>query len=420
MKVETSILKPLYTFYDRYVNKSLFLPTHQQLRGDVWCKAKKQQWWDDIEKNEIISGCILTYTLKSDKKDNKTLYLNDGANRTIHSIIPFIEECKRLGKDYQSILYRCNIMEQQMQYDNEPQAIDHFVTANMGTTATPYELLSCKFITGLSEYEVVWKPIFERLNSSVESVLKGIGCKIATKRDDVHKSRRDNLAMFCRFITKDRTRWSPKVANKTVDPDKLKEHSELEARCVSAFTELGSLEVVNQLEAFEKFLKEYTSLYHQIWLECGIPTTKVVSCMTLRWWLSVAIYHKNNNFDPRTLRDFTRKLTDKHKGNTTMVYFREDGTPSNINAQMSRVCSIGTILRTIDLKTDDFEIPLQSRTKPSYNLREGYVHSHIDAFSYTKQNETIPENAVDNRLRSARDMTQAEITILKKINKQEI
>ena len=408
----------IYTFYDRYAKqKNLLLPPHQKLRGDVWSLSKKRKWWDDIQTKKMVCGCIVTYKLANDKRE--VYYINDGANRVIHSIIQFIENSKAKGLqdgEIKDLLYRCNISEQVVEYDDEQEAIDHYVAINMGSTATPHEVLHCRFVAGLHDYENVWKPIFERLDDIVNRALIYLGCKIQTDRDNVHKKKRDNLAMFVRFARKDTTRWSPRVSNNVIISDRLEEISEVENKCLELFKELGTEAVSRELDAFEKHIQARTTLFHQIWHEVGNSPAMKPNATAVRWWISLGIYHRNNGFEHDAFRTFTSKWLKKYKGRTTMIYLAANGSETNTNTQMSKINSIPTALRAVGMTVDEFE-KKEVRKSQTDNLRVGYVHSHVNAFSESGEGETIPENATDNLHRLNRDMTPDVVARLKKFNK---
>src|SRR4051812_1826265 len=92
---------PVWSIYTRFLKGELKIPTHQELRGDIWSSDKKKRWWKDIQSNKGIPGVIITYQLAAKNGPNDPVYINDGANRVIHSIRSLVEELRSKGvSDY--------------------------------------------------------------------------------------------------------------------------------------------------------------------------------------------------------------------------------------------------------------------------------------------------------------------------------
>lgn len=424
MLVLNTSQKWLYSFVEDYENKALFLPEHQKLRGDVWNDQKKRDWWAKIEltyelskkaenRNRMhqLSGLITTYELEDDPK--RITYLNDGANRTIHSILAYIADCKSKDQDYLPVLRNIQITEQHLLYKNKEEAIQDYIDLNSkGTMATPYEILSCRFISGLDNYETIWSPIFKRIHEVVDSNLLVLGYKGKGKRETAHKMKRDNLALFTRFAAADKSKWSPCVTTPLIDFSK-KRHTAVEDALLELCQEKGSLNIKNALDNFDRFLSKYIGFYRQVQQEYG-RHNEVNTLTAIRWWLTYSIYHSNNGFDPDTLVLFTRKLFELHGGKTTMIYKSEKGENTNINAQLQQLGNITTVYRALGLTTE--EVEERETRKRGKSLVPGLVNSHIKAFSYHGNGETIPENALENALRGSRDMTSEEESRIRRVN----
>lgn len=420
MKVIGTSSVPIYRFLSEYKEKQLFLPDHQLIRGDVWSKKKKKTWWKKIENSKQLPGLITTYELATDVKSNRTKYLNDGANRSIHSLIAYEAECLSQNKldDFQKTLMNCTINEQYIRYEDEAEAIQDFIDINsQGTAATTFEILSCQFVSGLSNYATIWRPILEKIHNTVSERLAFLGYKGLQdqKRDTNHKYKRDSMASFVRFMTKDTSKWSPAVTNKSIDFENPR-HRDLEDRCLSLLQEAGPSKVQAELESFDDFLERAAALYFQIWQECKYGPFIATTETAVRWWISFAIYHRNNEFENSTLRTFTENLLKIHRGKTTMIYKGSDGSNTNINAQLQNLGNIVTIYRACDLTAEKVETK-KSRKFISEKLLPGFCHSHKNAFAVHGEGETIPENAMENGYRLNRDMTLEESKKLKDLSK---
>jgi hypothetical protein len=403
MNITESNLLPIYTIYERYLKGELSLPPHQ--RGDVWQGSKKRKWWKDIEacasspnlNHRKLPGCIIAYNIPGDTRT----FINDGANRIIHSIKEYIEICKVEGKDYMSILNNCSITFQHCNYSDGQEAIDHFVNINLGTTATPYEVLRCKLVIELENYQIIWQPIIDRIYNIISDALTRIGCKKNKSREKEHKYLRDSLCIFYRFISRDTSKWSPQVSISSLNPDTFDKDGELETNVARLFKKVGSEYVKKEVDNFEKFINNHYALYYQIWLEEGLSPVIAPSPSQMRWWFALAVYRKNNNFSLANFKKLTRSLVKKTEGCTTIYYEGLYGKKKSINTCMSKLGGLQTILTALDV--NDFE-EMEEREKENWNLKPGFVESHIMPFCEFGNGKVVPENAIDNLVRSDNQM----------------
>jgi len=438
----------LWNYYERFFEKKiLHLPAHQKLRGSVWPRAKQARWWKTILTNDVVPGCIITYKLRNDP--NQILYINDGANRIVHSLISFERYCKHHNIDFKDAIHRCSITEQSVIYEDQQEAIDHYVSLQMGTLATPFEVLTTRFITALQNYEIDWEPLFGKnnplgadddddldtldidgfdlpthepnvmkeekgaLHRCVEEHLSALKCKPRKSREEVHKTYRDNLAMFVRYVSKDDTRWSPKVALAKLNPANVSNPETVENRAAELFNKLGNSEIRKQLKKFDSFLEEKKALFKQIWLSEKHPV-EVPSDTAVRWWFSLCIWHRNCRYEPNSLVEFTTKWIHEYHGKTTMIYESKAGIKTNTNTQLSQLKSLSQVMQACNYTLEKFCTKRPDRKK-GQNLESGFVNSHILAHSHDSDGKTIPENSYTNRYRGNRDMTEDEITTCNKM-----
>jgi len=417
MLIETTGPTALSDFWRRIQNKELTLPAHQ--RADVWPKEKIEGWFKSIreasEDNGLLSGMITTYRIKSASK-SRNRYINDGAQRIVFNLPKFQDRCSS-QKEFDDILSKVKITEQSVVYDNEEEAINNFIDLNKGTICTPFELTRSIFVAHLSSntmFETVWDPIFNQLNTVVSDSLVRIGCKndvIRTpqnSREMIHKKMRDNLLLFYIFLTEDASRIRYKPASSSIKD--WESQTKVETELASLFKRKGAPWVTKRLESFRLFLERATSFYHQIWIET-ISETEAPTPVHIRWWFQVYLALNHSKMKVANIRKFTKALIAQTKGKTTLYYGGEDRKHSSIGlGDLSKITAVFNILGLSELNSD---VPI--KCKKSKSLRVGYVNSHINAYSAHGDGETVPENAVENAARSARDMTPDEKSKLKKL-----
>jgi len=416
------------------VRKSLFIPGHQKLRWDAWLERQKWDWYyntilpafkkgRDTGRTPIVSGFVITYELAGDKLRIK--YLNDGANRTYHSIRFLRAQFKALattdkGKSdlalFEQVIHECQIYEQSKLFDGEPEAVNDYINANSkGTVATPYELLGAEFVAKLPDYETVWTPIFEKIQVAVNKNLSFLGFDPdKLKRETLHKFKRDNLAHFVRFLGAYTNKWKPCVTNKVIDWNNPR-HREVERNCLQLFLSTSVEEIKEKLEEFALFVEDKVALYRQIRAEKGIQFLSQTST-SMRWWITFAIWHHNNGFKDSTLRKFTEKYLDCNGGGTTLLY-KKASQPgfSNTNTKLQDLCNLTGMYKAFGLKPTEVEIIDGKRKKPKPCV-PGFVQSHFKSFAANGDGETLPENRRENAKRSARDAEPAEVKRIRKAN----
>lgn len=404
----------LYSIYRHFDEGRWFLPTHQ--RKLVWDKKKIAKWFKDIiqmhkDGGGILPGCVMIYSLPGSNK----IYLNDGAQRVYWTILQFIDYCKANELDWKEILNSVQITVQTVAYKSINEAIKGFIQINFGTTATPYELARTMMCEKLENFSTSWEPRLFKIQCIVKDALLSMQAETedredADKRDLAHKRIRDELHLFWKFISKDKTQWSPQVALSNLRPDQWDKHTKLERQLTDLLNKIGPVEADIRIAAFSKFIQEQAALYKQVWAELK-PEADRPANVHMRWWLAVAIYLTNNDLDHH-LRIFTESLIKHSEGRTSVFYVNEKGKQCNCNTAMSKLQQLGMISKILGIEFS----PKPKRKKSKRLLRKGFVHSHIQAHAHHGDGKTIAENAIENRHRGGRDMTEDEEKRCKAVN----
>lgn len=416
MKVLSNRCHHLGEIFRHFDEGRWHLPSHQRLLA--WDKKKIKEWFRDIKamyKNGggEVPGCVIVYELPGDPK----VYMNDGAQRAYWTIKLFIDECKRNGEDWEKILMSVQITVQRVEYKNVQEAIKNFIRINFGTTATPYELTRTMFCAELDDFKDFWDSRLDKVHNTINDALLFMNCKIEDsdepdKRELSHKRRRDEFHMFWKFLSKDKTQWSPQVALSTLRSDQWDKQTQLEQRLLDEIINCGHSGIDDKVEQFKTFIERYTAYYKQIWNEV-MPKADRPANVHFRWWLSCAIYCRNNNISDGDFREFTKKLISHSEGRTSIFYFNKEGKQCNSNTAMSKLQQVGMIGNILNVSLNPKE---QRKQTDNRLLQRGFVKSHKGAFSHHGDGPTLAENAVDNAHRSARDMTDEEVERLAAVN----
>jgi hypothetical protein len=408
----------LYTIKKHFDEGRWALPEHQ--RKLVWGASKQKEWFNDIVKiheagGGTVVGCVVIYQIKGSTDERK--WLNDGAQRVFWTIKKFIEKCNEKGVDYKEILQNVSITVQRVEYNSSYEAIKDFIKINFGSTATPYELTRTMLCHELNNFSEFWEPRLEKVQQIIKECFVRLGTDVedrsnVEKREQSHKRIRDELHLFWKFISGDKSRWSPRVGLSTLKPDQWEVESEIERRLIDCLSKLSLNEIDKKIKSFEKWMIEQTALYEEIWNKVK-NFAEAPANVHLRWWFLVAMFFRNTNRD-HNLREFTNKLISNCDGRTSLFYKNKNKQECNCNIAMSQLSKLGQICTIIDSK---FPEPKEKRKKEKNQLKPGFVHSHVLSYSLHGNGPTLIENAKDNRLRGSAPMTQSEKTRLDKLNK---
>lgn len=408
----------LHTIKKHFDEGRWALPEHQ--RKLVWDTSKQKEWFGDIVKiheggGGTVVGCVVIYQIKGSTDERK--WLNDGAQRVFWTIKKFIEKCNADGVDYKEILQNVSITVQRVEYNSSMEAIKDFIKINFGSTATPYELTRTMLCQELNNFSEFWEPRLDKIQQIIKECFVRLGTDVedrskVEKREQSHKRIRDEFHLFWKFISGDKSRWSPRVSLSTLKPDRWEVESEIERRLVDSLSKISLDEVDKKIKSFERWMNEQTAFYEQIWKEVKV-FAQAPANVHLRWWFLVAVFFRNNKTEHK-LREFTTKLISCCGGRTSLFYKNKHKQECNCNIAMSQLKKLGQICKIIDFKSPK---PKEKRKKETNQLKPGFVNSHVLSYALHGNGPTLIENAKENRLRGPAPMTQIEQTRLDKLNK---
>lgn len=184
------------------------------------------------------------------------------------------------------------------------------------------------------------------------------------------------------------------------------EETRLETTLAELLSKYSSGGIKKQMKGFQKTLDECTALYHTIWQKNKTSTGEAPANCHFRWWLHLALHFKHNKFKLNSLKKFTKLLITKDGGTTTIHYKDDHKQNKHLNTGLSNLTVFTTIARAYGMDAEEFKpIKRDSSTK---SLVPGYANSHIKAVAKHGNGMTVPEDAISNRERLNRDMTQTE------------
>ncbi len=415
MRVISTNSQPLSTIFRKIKKKQIVLPIWQ--RKDVWSKEQIDEWIKTIQlayqSGSNISGMITTFRYESDEKDcTIPEMLNDGAQRIFYNLPKVVNALNKDGVDKaDDILDNVQIAVQYVIYDDIVEATREFYRINaLGTGATPYELAQSIFAEKLSAYGDVWKEQLDRVISIVNNALTMLGSRLPKETGKIHARNRDSLALFRRYAVKDKARTDIQVANKHLIPSNFKEGVELEEKLGEFMKKEGSAAIDEHILNFEKYIKEMASYVDQLFKE-EISKTQAPIETLARWYFCFLLYCKNNEITYASYDIFIRKML-RHAKNMSRVIYEDNGNNRILVLSTQKLSILGRLQQLFGHLEGK-----PKRDNPECNPKDGYVKSHINAISATGCTEVVPENALTNRFRGNRDMTEDDKTKLLELAK---
>jgi hypothetical protein len=390
------------------------VPEHQRERA--WDKHAIEDYYRDLigfynEGGGQMAGTIQIYNYKNDQN---AIYVNDGLQRTFFSLKYIYENLRRekrfkkmfandRSSDFRDMMQEIKIEVQRVEYENIEDAIEGFVGANKGTLTTPFELGKTIFCRELPDFSSFWGPRLNQVHEAIEKGVSDVGCKRGKnpKRTKSHKSKRDNLNIFRKYISGDKTTKSFRVAEPIYQG---KKSLGVEIQLVEILKTLEHDEFEKKLERFKTMVVNATAFYAQTFEEV-VGKRMVPAEVNFRWWLIAKIHMTNMTVPLVKIKDFTEKFLKNNSGRSAFFYKDENGKQNNTNCAMSNISKISHLSNIIGFDLDD-AIP-GARPKSPY-VRSGFHASHESSFSENGDNPVRLENALENLSRNNKDMSEEE------------
>lgn len=396
------------------------IPSHQ--RKLAWSKSTIDKWISKLvsaynEGGIFLPGAILTYTTQTelkytqtDKKKYIPIYINDGAQRSLWVNQKLYEYCKKEDLDFKEILSSIKIQVQRKNYADQKEAIKDFLEQNIQTGVTPYEMGRTRLCDTFSDYSSFWEPRIERVHDIIRSALIEVGIQVEKlennddRRETLHKRKRDDLHLFWKFISKDKSLYSPDVgANRIKRPETA---LDLEDKLSKILLEIGAKKIDQEIERFNKQVDLSAALYRQTFSKIH-NDNRAPAETNFRWWLLARIYFLNKKWPIRSLNKFTKLLIEKSRGKSSLYYKDKNKEQATCNMALAKIKLISTVSKIIKFDIESLEKKKPRKKSDGLN-RRGIHDSHIVSYAENGK-ETIPEAGLLNMSRGAALMTSEEI-----------
>jgi len=376
------------------LNKQYLKPPNFQ-RAFVWSETQVKGWIDSILTKKAV-GVIVTYQLVGGGQ----IYLADGLQR-LTATSRFIENPKLFGFEFnsnQAHIY-CESFEittQHRIYKDHQEAMSAFQKLNSGTGLTNLEFYKGEL--ALINYGEL---IIDQVPKIIEKYETPLIYTRTKDRNTIHKAIRDCYGLFLQYIseTDGMSFWD--VSATTINPKRNTVENEL-----SNYMKMRNFnrDDVNRLIGnFERFISEQVAEIRTLLKEAGGEGT-YLSQTVMRWLLHLSIWRKNTK---RAVPLYQKLVLDVFKYNMKTygkIQSRFDlpGESPKISATMglSAIGDLAKICRAFNSQL------YEGRSRKRKKVAPGYHDSHIQPFSITGSDITIPESGLRNRSRGAKPMIQ--------------
>lgn len=400
--------------YRNYTKNKILLPDWQ--RTLIWNKSKIDKWHDDIGKKGQIPGVIITFNIKG----NDVKYLNDGAQRTL-STVKYVEKLQHTHVEKDVIIGMLDdvkLVTQHLEYECMDDAFADFFRINQGTVCTPYELGKGILSTKLQNFKEIWEPLINKLHEIGGDSVKRMQCARVgnSNRENAHKLRRDDFALFLRYVTKEKKTTNDNAGRSRMEKEEIDNQERLnkviEYRFQQWLNSKGEQEFQKQLLNYEKFINNSLSLYQGIWNELFGTQPKAPTITHVRWFLCVAIYRANNDISIAKFEEFIRKMLSKTEGGSGFV---PEGGRDRVTIGLSNLQKLHSFCKYLPI--EGFASGVKKRIKRSHTtVKDGYDYSHKFPFAIHGEGDTFLEPHLKNLSRGSRPALLQEVTIKDKID----
>ncbi len=390
----------LYTVQDNYRRGKWKIPDWQ--RGDIWAKKKKEEFEKTIlsksGENDHLPGVFVIYNIKGTPKE---MFISDGVQRSGTSYQIFQRYTNERTENYaRDLLSDVSVSIQHFEYIDDSEAKTDFIRLNNGTGFTNYEqgrTVLCE-LTPFSQWQrEVLDPIHEIVNGSS----RRLGLKIGSSRSKRDKHKRDDLALFLRFVSEDQKASNYRCSSKLSLSDfsnTNKKKDLIESRLVKIFYNLGLSDSKEKVKLFNKFIEDEVALFETIWNEIDKSEwdkkAQRVTDATWRWLLACSIYTRNNKIPRPVHRKFLKDILAATRGKS-MIMNKDKEVCAY---KLSNLSILGIVQEYSNIWLDT---SVRQKTKRKRNnisqLKSGYDDSHLKSFSRHGNGATEPAPSIDNK-----------------------
>lgn len=406
---------------DRYKD-GLIIPAAWQ-RDDIWDNLKKEEFKETIlcaETSQItLEGTVIIYDLYEDvhripckeglfSPDKITVpKVNDGMQRIytgeqIYENMLGAHPSPEKIRDINKLFKRINVLLQHMIYVTEEDAMLGFLRVNYGTGMTSFEKCNTIIRSRLTPTSK-WESFFCRLNANFASASGRMGIGVfegrGVGRADLHRHLRDNMALFLRFCTNDKT-TSNYRSSATVDLPNFRDESLraslLESKLCDYLEKVGYMEANQQLTAFVKFIERETAFIEDVWKRIDKSSwindedddneenNKIYETLTManfRWALCVAIFRHNNGIPIPRYEKFLKLYFEYTRGASQFV---KKNIRKTFQVQLSNLQRLAEVQKTIGYGMDESIVVIPRRThRNNEQVKSGKSAAHDPATPYS-------------------------------------
>lgn len=379
-------------------SQRLLIPAHQRTPG-AWDRTKQSLYIQRLRQGEIGQhppGSFATYQLVASEggilRALTPTFLNDGLQR-LTTLEALRANPTQFGMDSEGAeaLLQLSISVQHRHYATHQEAMTDFQYINNGTHLTSYEL--CRgYLTYMPNWES-WEPSITDIEAVIAASDRLVHRAVSRSREPEHKRRRDTLALFYRFLVRDKAHNQyPDISAKNI-AKYLEKESVIEKRLADLMVSMGHATVTAQVKQFRAFIEAETALTETS-VNKVLGPGRALSATSHRWLLHLAIWRRNNSV-PR----------EKHL-RFVEIFLKETDGGSLWKVEGKHQVTIGLAhlgyLPALAEYAGMPEFCERQRREPGKKLRAGFDNSHVLPYATHGDGPTFPEPAPTNRSRGAR------------------
>lgn len=294
------------------VQKGLLKPPPHQ-REFVWSNEKVEAWATTLMMNaegepaSLPVGYMATYQLR----ETGEYFLNDGWQR-LNATLRFLEGGYKKHKitedEARSVVWGYKVVVSHRIYDTQTEAMYWFQVMQLGSPLTPYDF--CRGYLTYTPDNTNWMPHLEDLHifmDSVSPVLQRSGFRAFGVKQNLYK--RHDYALFYRWLSHNKSHISPhpSITLINLNLQQVQKGKMVEQLLAKELQRLGIAQVLTELRAFKAFVEQEKRVIYEVLAEVANPRASYLPPASFRFFLSSAIWRRNNQLGPDDVwKDFLR------------------------------------------------------------------------------------------------------------------
>ena len=323
-KSENDSVMSLWELIQRLQNDDLIFAPHQ--REFIWTNDRIQGRVNTLINSRGTTarptGFMATYQLPG----QDITYLNDGLQRLMTTVL-FLKNPLVYGisqKEAERIVRNFDMPVQHRNYLSHEKGMIAFQLMNYGSTLTNYEFCN-GFLRDLESSTTNWQPFIADLREFMKETVEPVTGYLKKKvnRDLQHLFNRHDYLLFYLFSSQQRllSAGYESLNKKNVNLITANKGIYIEQVLRRELESKGIDEILTRFDTYKRFITEQKTLLIEAWDSfSGAFGGKNMSPQIFRYFLTIAVWVRNNGINMEAFKTFVYKTLPHTNGGTATIF----------------------------------------------------------------------------------------------------